>query len=449
LKAYSLGQVEHHKLNDEQAVPHFQRAIALDPNFAMAYATLGVVSGNLSHLSEQTENLTKAFELKDRASEREKLYISSHYYSEVQRDFLQANAIYEHWKELYPRDTVPWDNLALIYPALGQYEKALANATQALKIDPKDPFAFQNAADAYMHLNRYDEAKAVIEKGTALGSISKAGQFGGYIIAFASGDEAGMQKALEPSIGTAYESIMVMIKGLGECTNGRVINSRVTFAKAMNAARQQQQKELAGSVRLTQAWCDGQMGFENEARRGVTEALALSADRDTRMAAAAVLALIGDSAASQKLAEELLRQNPKDLMLNQEWIPTVQALQALRRNQPAEAIRHLDLALPYELGSPPNGVGGWPAFVRGEAYLQQRDAIKAAAEFQKLLDHRSIDRVNVIFPLSQLGLARARVIQGDSTKARTAYQDFFGLWKNADPDLPILKQAKAEYAKLH
>jgi eukaryotic-like serine/threonine-protein kinase len=448
LKAYSLGQVEHHKLNDEQAVPHLKRAIELDPNFAMAYATLGVVSGNLSRLSEQTENLSKAFELKDRASEREKLYISSHYYNEIQRDFLQAIAIYEHWKEVYPRDSIPWDNLALTYPSLGQYEKALANATEALKIDPKDFFAFQNAADAYMRLNRYDEAKAVIEKGMAQGSISKEGQFASYIIAFASGDEAGMQKALEPSIGTPYESIMVMIKGLGECTHGRVINSRVTFSKALNAARQQQQKELAGTVRLMQAWCDGQMGFESEARRGVTEALALSDDRDTRMAAAAALATIGDLAPSQKLADELLRQYPKDLMLNQEWIPMVRARQALHRNQPAEAVRLLGAALPYELGCPPNGVDGWPAFVRGEAYLRQRDGAKAAAEFQKLLDHRSIDPVNMIFPLSQLGLARAYVIQGDTTKARTEYQDFFGVWKNADPDLPILKQAKAEYAKL-
>ena len=186
-----------------------------------------------------------------------------------------------------------------------------------------------------------------------------------------------------------------------------------------------------------QAWCDGQMGFENEARRGVAEALALSADRDTRVAAAATLATIGDLAPSQRLADELIRQYPKDLILNQEWIPLIRALQALHRNQPAEAVRLLEIAMPYELGSPPNGVDGWPAFIRGEAYLRQRDGVKAAAEFQKLLAHRSIDPLNMIFPLSRLELARAYVTQGDTPKARTAYQDFFGVWKNADPDLPI------------
>ena len=448
LKAYSLGQVEHHKLNDEQAVPHLKRAIELDPNFAMAYATLGVVSGNLSRLSDQTENLTKAFELKDRTSEREKLYISSHYYSEVQRDSLQAIDIYEHWKEIYPRDTVPWDNLALIYPSLGQFEKAMSNATQALKIDPKDFFAFQNLTDSYIRLNRYDEAKAVFDKGMAQGSIAKEGQFGNYMMAFARGDDAGMQSALKSSVGTPFEAIMMMLMGLGECANGKVINARLTFTTALNAARLQQQKELAGNVRLMRAWCDGQMGFENEARRGVAEALALSADRDTRVAAAATLATIGDLAPSQKLADELIRQYPKDLILNQEWVPLIRALQALHRNQPAEAVRLLEIAMPYELGSPPNGVDGWPAFIRGEAYLRQRDGVKAAAEFQKLLAHRSIDPLNMIFPLSRLQLARAYVTQGDTPKARTAYQDFFGVWKNADPDLPILKQGKAEYARL-
>lgn len=448
LKAFSLGQTEHHRLNDIQAIPHLKRAVELDPNFAAAYAVLGVASGNLGQMSDQRQYLTKAFELKDRVSEREKMYISSHYYESVEGDFLQTIAIYEQWKKLYPRDTVPFDNLSLRYPSLGQFEKALENASQAMKLDPKDPFAYQNLADAYMRLGRYDEAKAITEKWVAQGSSPIAGQIGIYIMAFVAGDEPGMRRAIQASAGTEFESIMTMIKGLGECSQGKVSSARSSGAVALKAAQEHQQKELAGGIRAMQAWCDGHWGFDEKAKAGVSEALSLSNDRETRMTAMVISAMTGDAARAQKLADDSLRQYPRDLLVNQEWVPSVRAILALRRRQPDEAIQLLESATTYELGSAPDGVDGLPAFLRGQAYLAKHDGAKAAAEYRKLLEHRDIDPVNMLLPLSQLGLARAYAVQGDTPKARTAYQDLFAVWKNADSDLPVLKEAKAEYAKL-
>jgi tetratricopeptide (TPR) repeat protein len=249
-------------------------------------------------------------------------------------------------------------------------------------------------------------------------------------------------------MGTDFESIMYLLKGMGECSLGQMHNAKASFVQSAKAAQLHQQTEMGGGIRTTQAWCDAAVGFEEEARLGAYEALKLSADRDTRNSAALVLAMTGEMPRSQKLVDELVQQYPKDLLLNQAWVPTARAIQALHKSQPQEAIKLLEATLPYELGCPPDGVNGLPAFVRGEAYLRARDGAKAAEEYQKLLSHRAIDPVGVIFSLARLGLARAYVEKGDTPKARETYQDFFALWKNADPDVPILKQAKAEYAKL-
>ena len=221
LQAFTLGQAEHKKLNDEQAVPHLKRAIELDPNFAMAYGTLGVVNGNLSQNGQQVANLSKAFELKDRASEREKLYISAHYFSEVTREIDKALAIYEQWKQIYPRDSVPWDNLALGYEATGQQEKSLANSIEALRLNPKDKFGNANLADAYQSLGRYDEAKAVIDQADAQGLGSPTDAFSLYTMAFARGDSAGMQRAVEMGKGPSVEPIMLLIVSQGQMRFGQ------------------------------------------------------------------------------------------------------------------------------------------------------------------------------------------------------------------------------------
>ncbi len=448
LQAFTLGQAEHSKLEDEKAVPHLKRAVELDPNFAMAYATLGVVYGNLSQINLQLENLSKAFELKDRASEREKLYISAHYYSEVTRGVDKALAIYEQWKQTYPRDSVPWDNLALGYASTGQPEKSVANASEVLRLNPKDRFALANLANAYAALGRYDEAKTVIEQGAAQGLGSPTDAFTLYALAFVRGDVAGMQRAMELGKGPSVEPIMYLIEGLGRCALGKVQSARQSFARGISSAQNSGLKELSAGIRLLDATCLTEVGNPAPGRQVALQALALSDDRDTRREAAHVLARAGDANRSQKLIEDLAREFPTDTLLNSVWKPVVRATNQIRADQAGQAVDTLEASVPYEFGGPPSGAVYWPMYVRGEAYLRLHNGAKAATEYQKILDHRGIDPNSPLYSLARLGLGRAVALQGDKAKARASYQDFFALWKDADSDLPILKEAKAEYAKL-
>jgi eukaryotic-like serine/threonine-protein kinase len=448
LQAFTLGQAEHSNLEDEKAVPHLKRAIELDPNFAMAYGTLGVVYGNLSQNKPQLENLSKAFELKDRASEREKFYISAHYYSEATREIDKALAIYEQWKQTYPRDTVPWDNLALGYFSTGQQEKSLANASEAFRLSPKDKFANANLSDAYLTLGRYDEARAVIEKATAQGLGTPTDAFSLYTMAFMRDDKAGMQRAVELGKGPSVEPIMLIIEGMGQCALGKIQTARQTFAQGITSAQKAGLKELASAIRLNDASCLAEIGNQALARQVVSQALASSNDRDTRSGAADTLARAGDTKGSQKLIEQLAKEFPTDTLLNSVWLPVARATNQIRADQAGQAVDTLEAAAPYEFGSPPNGAVFWPMYVRGEAYLRLRNGAKAATEYQKILDRRGVAPSSPLYPLARLGLGRAYALQGDSPKAKAAYQDFFAAWKDADPDVPILKEAKAEYAKL-
>jgi serine/threonine protein kinase/Flp pilus assembly protein TadD len=221
LKEFSLGQSAHQKQNDEAAVPHLKRAVELDPNFAMAYATLGVAYGNLTQQGLSRDNITKAFDLKDRASERERFYISAHYYDEGTREVDKAIEVYEEWKKTYPRDTVPWDNLALRYEGIGQHEKSLANAGESNRLDPKDTYAYQNLGTAYERLNRFDEAKAVVDKSLAQNLGVATANFTLYDLAFIRHDDSEMQRRVEALKGKPYESIILLFKAQGECAPGR------------------------------------------------------------------------------------------------------------------------------------------------------------------------------------------------------------------------------------
>jgi len=447
LQAFTLGQAEHQKLDDEASIPHLKRAIELDPNFAMAHATLGVVYGNLSSSREQAEESQKAFELKDRASEREKLYIMAHYYEGVTGEADKTIETYERWKQIYPRDTVPWDNLTLRYNGNGDHEKALANALQALQIDPKDRYAFANVVDSYERLNRYDEAMAVMEKGLAQGTIPKSGNFALYEISFIRGDAAGMQRAVEGSRGTGLFPIVLLIKGQSEYFQGKIRTARQTFAAGEEDADKAGFKELAAVLKGIAAACEFAVGNAGYARQEASSALSMSGDRVTRTYAATIFASVGDARAT-RMVDDLAREFPRNSLVNGAYLPTARAQGYLQRHEPSKAIEALEPAKAYEFGSAPDGINYWPTYIRGLALLELKDGAKAAAEFQKVLDRRGVDPTNPAYALSRLGLGRAYVLQGDDAKARTAYQDFLALWKDADPDVPVLLQAKAEYAKL-
>jgi tetratricopeptide (TPR) repeat protein len=447
LQAYSLGEAEHLKLDDAKAVPYLKRAVELDPNFAMAHAVLGVSYSNLTQGGLASSYITKAFDLKERASERERLYISSHYYDIVTRQLEKAIEIYEQWIQTYPRDTSPRDNLALRYQSIGQQEKALASSSEAMRIDPKDVYSYQNVADAYERLGRFDESRAVAEKAAAQ-NMGRSVHYTLSELAFIRGDEPARRHELELAMGKPDEPIFLWFNARGECALGKVQSARAAFAQAESSALRLGYKEFSGIILTDLAWCEAEVGNLSEARKKIGDALAASQDRDTQTGAMQLLARTGDAARSQKILEQLVKQGPSDVLLNKVFVPLAQAEGDLERNQPAQAVTRLEVARPYELGSGPGTAGYAINYARGEAYLHLKEGEKAVAEYEKILSHRGVDPLDIAYGLSHLGLGRAYALEGNTTAARAAYQDFFGVWKDADPDLPILKAAKAEYEKL-
>jgi serine/threonine protein kinase/tetratricopeptide (TPR) repeat protein len=449
LKEFSLGEAEHGKFNDEAAIPHLNRAVELDPNFAMALAVLGVANNNTGNPKEAYEYLQKAFDVKERASERERFYISSHYYGTFRKQADKYIETLEQWTQAYPRDGVALDNLSLEEQELGQQEKALAHASEALRLNPKDAYAYQNVAAAYQYLNRYDEAKAVAEQAIAQKIDPWSLRMTLYWDAFVRGDEGAMQRDVAQAAGKVYEPIIDQLRGEGECAQGKIIKARESFAHGASIAQAHGNKEWGAMNLEAEASCDAEAGFLQEARQTLNAALALSENGDLRGDAARVFASSGDTARSEKLITDLGKEFPYDTLLNQVELPAARAVISLERNQPAQAVAALDSAKPYELGAHRRVVGDFSAIhIRGQAFLQLRDGVKAAAEYQKILDHRGIDPTSLLYSLARLGVGRAYALQGDTPKARAAYQDFFALWKDADPDVPVLKQAKAEYEKL-
>ncbi|HXY03440.1 MAG TPA: protein kinase [Terriglobales bacterium] len=447
LQAFSLGQAEHMKLEDPKAVPYLKRAVELDPNFALANATLGVAYGNLGQGELAESYLKKAFDLKDRASDRERFYISTHYYEVVTREVDKAIEIYQQWKQIYPRDLIPLNNLALRYQMIGEQEKALADSIAAMQIDPNDAYAYQNAADAYERLNRFDEAKAVADRAVAQ-NMGRSVHLTLFELAFLRGDEAAQQQQVALFPGTFEQTVLFFFQGSAACAFGKQQRSREGFAQSLAATERLGIKELGGGFRVGIASCEAELGNVSEARQKISEALAYSQDRDTRSGAMVVEAQLGETAKAQKLADDLVRDNPVDTMLNKVLVPQEQAFSALQHNQPEQAVERLEVARPYEFGSGVSGAGYSINFIRAEAYLRLKDGAKAAAEYRKILDHHGTSPLDPAYDLSHLGLGRAYALQNDTAHAKAAYQDFFAAWKDADPDVPILKQAKAEYAKL-
>jgi eukaryotic-like serine/threonine-protein kinase len=448
LQAFSLGQAEHLKSNDEKAIPHLKRAVELDPTFALAYATLGVAYNNTTRLTEGSEALKKAYELRDRASAREKLYIQAHYYDEVTLDPEKALAAYAEWRQTYPRDTAPYDNAALAYAALGQYDKALDLASQALRMDPNDVFAYQNIASAYLALNRLDEAKSVSEQAIAQKLDGSGVRIVLADVAYMRGDWATYERQIVWARGTPDEAFMLFWKANGQSGLGQVKAARQLFQQARSELMTAGIKDFAGGLFALEASNDALMGYSADAREKASQCIAIAKDSGVRGYGAEAFALAGDTTKSASVLAELTRQFPDNQFLGLIISPVVQAAQDLQKNQPEQAIAALETVRPYELGTGPHGAGFMPNHLRGVAYLKLRDGAKAATEFQRILDHQGVSASDITYALARLNLGRAYVLQGDHAKARTAYQDFLARWKDADPDIPVLKEAQAEYAKL-
>ena len=318
-----------------------------------------------------------------------------------------------------------------------------------MKLSPKDHYAYQNLAASYQYLNRYDEAKAVADQAVAQKIDPWSVHMVLYWTAFTRGDDAAMQQEIAQSSGKVQETIIVLLAAQGECAQGKIKKARESFARAGAAAQTHGIKEWAALSLAAEAYCDAETGFFPEARQVMNAALAAADTPETEADAARIFARTGDTARAEKFIADLAKEQPFDTLLNQMKLPTARAILDLQRNQPAQALAALEPAKPYDLAADRRSIGTYQAiYVRGEAYLHSHDGTNAALEYQKILDHRGIQPTSVFISLAKLGLGRADALQGDTAKAKTAYQDFFALWKDADPDVPLLKTAKAEYEKL-
>jgi len=448
LQAYTLGHDEHQKMKDDAAIPPLKKAVELDPNFALADATLGVAYYNLGRNAEGVPALRKAYELRERASEREKFYIDAHYYDEVAVDLEKALAVYTQWMQVYPRDTTPYDNAALASSGLGRHEKALEYASEAHRIDPQDRFAYDNMVGAYEAMNRYDEAKSLADEAVSKKFGGSGVQFALLDLAYIRGDRAAIQRELEAVKGTSFEPFVAFFNSAWNTALGKVRTARELWQQTRQEFITAGAKDFAAELLTLEAYDDAVMGYPAEARQKAAQALAMSNDPDARLGAAAAYAAAGDRAKSEASLEAAMHDSPDNHFIQAMTSPQVRAMQLLEKNQLAEALSLLEGLRSYEFGTGPRAVGATPVFLRGTAYLKMHDGARAAAEFQRVLDHRGAVGFGLEYPLSQLNLGRAYAMQGDNAKARTAYQDFFSLWKDADPDVPILMAARAEYEKL-
>ncbi len=450
LKAFSMGITTFRAKGNAEAIPFYKRALELDPNFAVAYASLGVVYGNLGQASLAAENIKKAYALRDRVSDREKYCISALYYDSVTGELEQETQVYELWAKSYPQDSVPPGNLGYIYGQLGQYDKSLASTLEAQRL-AQDATGYSNLADTYIELNRLDDAQKTIEEAQ---KRNRAGDFlhlAIYQVAFLKGDMAEMDRQVQWAAGKpGSEDFLLSVHSDTAAYYGHLAKARDLSRRAVDAAVRNDSKETAAIWQVNAALREAEFGNSAMAKQDVAAALKLSPGRDVEMLAAVALARSGESARAETIVGELEKNYPSQTVLKVYWLPTIRAAIALNANNAAQSLVYLEAAAPYELGEPPQFQLGtlYPAYMRGQAQLAAHNGAAAAAEFQKLLDHRGIALNFVTATLARLELARAYAMAGDSAKAKSGYQDFLSQWKDADPDLPILKEAKAEYSKV-
>jgi eukaryotic-like serine/threonine-protein kinase len=430
------------------AVPLFTRATQLDPNFAMAWARLGTNYANIGEERKAKDAMTKAHQLRDRASEREKLYIDSHFDDFVTGNLEAVRSDYETWARTYPHDEVPPGNLGVTYSELGDPAKELSSIRIAMKI-VADGVNYANLVRSYQDLNQFDEAKATIQDAESHHIEAPYAYIDAYFIAVIEKNQPAMESALSKlSKFRGYEDQSLQVQAAVAAYRGQMKTSTELTRRSVEASRRLDAKDRAAVAQAFHALDLHAAGDSAAGVRAAHDALAISDDRSTSGLALISLGLGGQSAEFARLAQETSRKYQQDTAIQAVYLPVGRASLALAEKHPESAIQILTLVEPYDLGSPVPGFALTPVYIRGLAYLQAKRSSEAQAQFQKVLDHPGLAGGHIIYSLSHLGIARAAVLANDTAKARTAYQDFFALWKDADPDVPILIQAKSEYAKL-
>jgi len=455
LKAYSMGWKVAASPGGDAAVPFFKHAVEIDPKFAIAYASLGLMYGSSGETELGTENTRKAYELRDRASDNEKFFITAYYDGRATGNQKKAQQTCEAWAQAYPREWTPHSFLAgFIYPVLGEHEKAAEEAQKAIELAPDFGIGYALLGSNSLSLDRLEAAEDAVRRASERKIEIPLLALVRYDVAFLKGDIGGMQREVAAARGkSGVEELISDHQAFALAYTGHLQEATKMLRRASDLAQQAAHREKAAGFETRAALWEAFYGDKITAKPTAMAALALAKNREVQYGAALALAIAGDSSQAQTLTNDLETSFPEDTSVKFNYLPVVRAFLALNHGDPAKAIEILQVAVPYELGQPRSTQTGffgalYPIYARGQAYLAAGQGAEAAKEFHKILDHPGIMVGDPIGVLAHLQLGRAYAMQGDTTKARAAYQDFLTLWKDADPGIPILKQAKGEWSKL-
>ena len=445
LHAYSLALSDGREVPRLEAIPHLMRAIELDPNFAMAHALLSGVYANTDQSALAPAYSRKAFELRDRVSERERFLISWRYYRDAMQDWEKALEIARAWTATYPREAFAFNALGSALLRLGQFEQSVDPFREAIRLDPKFVPAYSNLSATYLALNRYGDARAILQEATDRRLDFIGARRLSYLLAFVQGDSTTMARDLESSIGVSETNAAYGWQGHTTAFAGRVTPAHEQFARGIQMALQGNFREVAARLSVEDAQNHATVGQCAQARSEVSRGLELSRDNLTLERASLALALCGSGPEALSLSNELKKEFPAATLTLRVSLPVTAAALALARGEPKKVLELLEPVRPYDR-APSSEF--WPAHLRGQAYLQLKDARAAVVEFQGILNRRGEVPSSMLYPLAQLGLARAATLLNDTAKARSAYEAFLALWKDADANLPPVQQARLEYSRL-
>lgn len=443
LKTYALGRTLYDSGKWPAAIPYFNHAAEIDPDFALAYRTLAFSYANIGQSGLAAQYAEKAYALRERASEREKLAILDSYYLFVTGEVDKRIDLAELRKRLYPHDASAFTNLSLAYSQIGQCEKAVPESREALRLNPNSTIPYAQLGQAFICLDRFAEAGEIYKRALQQNLDFTGIHSGSYQIAFASGDTAAMQQQIDWANRKFNEYEALGWQTSAAAFSGQWRRAQDISRRSMNLALHGDAKEVAAGYAAEAALRSTLFGRCTQTRAAAAQALALEHSRLATARAVLALALCGEASQAQRLIDDLVKDYPRDTRVNGVWAPAIRAAIELRRGNAQRAVDLLEGAKRYEAAAQ-----FWPQYLRGLAYLKLGLGAEAAVEFQKILDHRGQAPLSVLHPLAHLGLARAAAMNGDAPKARQAYQDFFALWKDADADLPLLIKAKKEYEKV-
>ncbi len=454
LRFLRLGQKAEDTEGSAAAIVFFKQAIALDPSFSEGYESLGVNYANFGQSDLAATYLKRAVELSSRISEREKFETFAAYYSVGTRELDKAFGVYQLWEKTYPDDRLAPGNLSDAYLRVGQYEQCAAASRRAIKLDPIESVAYENLAICLINLDQMQEARKILDEALSRKLDDAWIRLPLYSWGFVQSNKQEMQEQLAWAAGRPgdEEAIFLFDQSDTEAFHGRLRKAHEYSRRAVDSELRADSKEGASAHQAYAALWQSEFGNFAQARRDVASALALSPGRDGKIVIAMALARIGDFFRASALADELQKTHPQDTLVQFYSLPSIRAAVELSRSDAAKAEDFIERARPYELAAPstpPTDLRAlYPSYLRGQAYLAMHRGSDAAVEFQRILDHRGLNGNSPLGALAHLQIGRAYAMSGDPAKAHAAYQDFFTLWKDADPDIPIRKQAKAEYAKL-